>query len=456
MLVTPNTRRLSRFKNILFLILLLGLAGAMAWLSTRHHVATDWSAAGRNSLSEASIALLDTLPDPVTITSYATETSGTRQAVKELVARFQRHKKNLSLSFVDPSLNPDQARTLGLSVDGELLVRYQGRSENLTFLSESGLSNALHRLARSGERWLVFLEGHGERRPLGQANHDLGTWGEQLRSKGFQILSQNLAQRSQLPANTRVLVIAGPQLDLLPGEVTLIGDFIRKGGNLLWSVDPDGQAGMQAVAQQLGLSFLPGTIVDPRARIMGISDPRFALVSEYPAQDITRGLDSVTLFPQSVGLQINAETPWQAVPFLRTAADSWAEVGPMSGTLQLDADTDVPGPLTIGVALTRERPDAGPDKTGDTHQQRVVVIGDGDFLSNAYLGNGGNLRLGQNIINWLAYDDSLIDVPAKIARDRELNLSPLAQGVIGFGFLFVIPLALAGAGLFVWLRRRRR
>ncbi|NOX75595.1 MAG: GldG family protein [Gammaproteobacteria bacterium] len=449
-------RHISRFKNGLFLILLLGMAGAIAWLSIRHHIVADWSAAGRHSLSGVSVALLETLPDPVIITSYATKTSSTRQAVSELVARFQRHKKNLSLSFVDPNLNPDQVRTLGLSVDGELLIQYQGRSENLKTLSESALTNVLHRLARSGERWLVFLEGHGERRPFGQANHDLGSWGEQLRSKGFQVLSQNLAQRSRLPANTRVLVIAGPQLDLLPGEVTLIGDFLREGGNLLWLADPGEDRGMQALAQQLGLGFLPGTIVDPRAQIMGISDPRFALVSEYPAHDITRGLDSVTLFPQSVGLQINAVTPWQAVAFLRTAADSWAETSPMSGTLRLDVGTDVPGPLTVGVALTRQLPNAISDKTGDARQQRVVVIGDGDFLSNAYLGNGGNLRLGQNIINWLAYDDSLIDVPAKITRDRELNLTPLAQGIIGFGFLFVIPLALAGAGLFIWLRRRRR
>ena len=451
MLVNPNSRRMSRLKNILFMVVLLGLVGAAAWFSSRYHVSDDWSAAGRNSLSAASAALLDSLSDPVTITSYASEDPAIRGAVSELVGRYQRYKKDITLGFVDPALNPDQARSLGLSVDGELLLRYQERSETVKTLTESAISNALHRLARGGERWLVFLEGHGERRPLGQANHDLGAWGEQLRSKGFQILNQNLAERPRLPDNTRVLVIAGPQVDLLPGEVERVADFIDRGGNLLWLLDPGESGGMGVVAEQLGLDLLPGTVVDPRAQLMGLSDPRLTLVSDYPRHDITRGLDSVTLFPQSMALAIVPETPWQAAAILRTGADAWSETGPLSGTLRLDPEQDQAGPLTIGVALSREHGEGD-----DVRQQRVVVIGDGDFLSNAYLGNGGNLRLGQNIINWLAHDDSLIDVPAKISRDRELSLSPLAQGVIGFGFLFVIPLALAGAGLFIWLRRRRR
>ena len=89
-------------------------------------------------------------------------------------------------------------------------------------------------------------------------------------------------------------------------------------------------------------------------------------------------------------------------------------------------------------------------------EQRVVVTGDGDFLSNAYLGNGGNLMLGLNIFNWLAHDDSYISINPRPAPDLSLILSPLAQGFIGFGFLLALPLLLISAGIGVWVRRRRR
>lgn len=89
-------------------------------------------------------------------------------------------------------------------------------------------------------------------------------------------------------------------------------------------------------------------------------------------------------------------------------------------------------------------------------EQRIVVIGDGDFLSNAYLGNGGNLDLGINMVQWLSRGDALINIPAKIAPDRTLELSPLASGSIAVGFLFLLPGALLGAGALVWFKRRSR
>ena len=125
----------------------------------------------------------------------------------------------------------------------------------------------------------------------------------------------------------------------------------------------------------------------------------------------------------------------------------------MSDSIQFDAANDVPGPLTLGVALTRA---LSVGDTGLPQEQRIVITGDGDFLSNAYLGNGANLLLGMNMINWLANDDQLINIPVKTATDRNLQLSSLAQGMIGFGFLFVLPLLLAGSGFLIWWKRRKR
>lgn len=456
MLVTSKSRRYTRLQGVIFTLLFLAVMGVLAFLSTRYSFTADWTANNRNTLSTASSELLKQLDAPITITSYATEDESVRRAVTELVDRYRRYKSDLTLKFVNPDLEPEVVRTLGIRVNGELRVEYQGRAENLQNLSEQGLANMLLRLSRSGERWVVFVEGHGERNPQGVANHDLGQWTQQLTAKGFKVQTHNLVQNPQLPENTRVLVLAGPQVNLLPGEVAIINQYVAGGGNLLWLTDPstdNNQFGLQSLAKQLGIDFEPGMIVDPTTKVLGVSDPRFALVADYPGHAITQGFKTLTLFPQSHGLIISPPDGWQARVLLQTEKRSWSETGDMSGSIQFDAATDVPGPLTLGVALTRplSKDDAEPEK-----QQRVVVTGDGDFLSNAYLGNGANLLLGMNMVNWLANDDKLINIPVKTATDRNLQLSPLAQGVVGIGFLFVLPLLLAGSGFWIWWKRRKR
>jgi ABC-type uncharacterized transport system involved in gliding motility auxiliary subunit len=84
------------------------------------------------------------------------------------------------------------------------------------------------------------------------------------------------------------------------------------------------------------------------------------------------------------------------------------------------------------------------------------MIGDGDFLSDAYLGNGGNLLLGMNIMNWISEDEDFIAIPPKTAPDVKLELSRTDMLVMGAGFLLVLPLLLAGTGTLIWVRRRKR
>ncbi len=465
MLVTHKTRRQLRIQNTIFLVLLLSVTSVLAWLSARYSFEADWTATGSNTLSKASTVLLGRLKDPVFITSYATEDDNIRRSVTSIIKRYQRHKPDLTLNFINPDLVPDEIRTLGITLNGELLIKYQGRQETLKNISEQNITNVLQRLARSGERWLTFLDGHGERKAQGTANHDLGNWVQHLETKGFKTQTHTLAQNPQLPDNSSVLILAGPQVNFLPGEVKLIKQYVTDGGNLLWLSDPGDLHGLMPLARTLGISFETGTIVDPTTQMLGLNDPRFALVAEYPNHEITKNIEALTLYPQAVGLKLIPPPGWTSHNLLRTESRSWSETGKIAGSIQFNKGSDVLGPFTLGVALTRKIPSidiqavsdqsSNPPIDNDTTTQRIVIIGDGDFLSNAYLGNGGNLKIGINIINWLAHDDNFIDIPVKMAIDKNLQLSPIAQGVIGFGFLFIIPLSFAGAGLFVWWSRRK-
>lgn len=463
MRVTRKSRLRLRLENLAFYALFLGAVALLAYLSTRYHAQVDWTASGRNTLSEASQALLGRLGGPVSVTAYAREDEVLRGRIRDLVERYRRHKRDLTLSFVNPDTAPDRVRELGIAVDGELIVELAGRQEHVQTLSEQALTNALQRVARGGERYLSFLTGHGERDPRGQANHDLRDWTRQLEQRGLRVETVNLAETGAVPANTTVLVIAGPQVRLLPGEVELLRGYLERGGNLLWLAEPGDLKGLEPLAQQLGVELQPGTIVDPTTQLFGIDNPAMTLVTQYPPHPVTERFDLVTVFPMAAGLTARPAAPWQSEPLLTTAARAWSETGELAGEVRLDAGKDVAGPLDIGLALTRPRevlpaPSSEPVglPTASTPSQRVVIVGDGDFLSNSFLGNGGNLDLGLNLVNWLSSDDELIAIPARTAPDTQLILSDTAVLVIGAGFLAVLPLGLALTGVLVWYRRRRR
>jgi len=148
MQVTRKSRLHIRLQNIAFVVLFIAAMGLLAWLSTRYTYQSDWSFGARNTLSEPSRLLLGTLKGPIEITAFTADTGNLRKGIANLVARFQRVKSDIKLEFVDPNQDPERTRAQGISVGGELLISYHGRSEKLQDLSEQGLSNALQRVGR--------------------------------------------------------------------------------------------------------------------------------------------------------------------------------------------------------------------------------------------------------------------------------------------------------------------
>ena len=84
----------------------------------------------------------------------------------------------------------------------------------------------------------------------------------------------------------------------------------------------------------------------------------------------------------------------------------------------------------------------------------MAVIGDGDFLSNTFLGNGGNLALGTSMFNWLAGEDALATIDPRPAADTRLDIDSMHLYLIAFVVLLLLPLVFAVTGVVVWWRRR--
>ena len=446
-----------RLGNLVHVVLLLAIAILIGFLSTRFGFVHDFSRSQRASLSEASTRLLASMQGPIEIVSYARPQGSLRKTISDFVARYERAKSDLSLSFIDPDADPEAMRAAGVQIDGEIELRYNGRSERLKSLSEVDISSALLRLSRARERLVAFLEGEGERKPDGVANADLGQFGATLQQRGIRSLNLALGSTGKVPDNTDLLVIANPRVALAGPAALQIVDYLERGGNLLWLLEPDENNGLDALADALSIRLLPGVIVDGASQAFGIQDPSFVAVSRYPDHPALGGFELGTLFPQPLALAQLSPARWDFKSILQSSTQSWNETGHIpkageaAGDVRYDGkDGEIAGPLDFGFALTRLSPRPG------EREQRVVVIGDGDFLSNSYLGNAGNRELGTRLFDWLLADDGLIDVPERSAEDRMIGLSETALAVLGFGFLLGLPILLAGSGLLIWRRRRRR
>ena len=434
----------------LFALLVIALAALLAWVAREYRIERDLTRTHRNTVSAPTLEALKQLDGPVTVTAFAMTSDARGENVHRQIQQFlrpyQRAKPDIALTLVDPREQPKETAAAGVRTAVELIVEYKGRTERLTEFNEQAFANALMRLARGSERLVLWLDGHGERRLNGTANHDYGELGRQLQQKGFRMSSLNLGVAQDVPANAALLLIASPQVDLQAAEVEKISRYLASGGNLLWLIDPEPLRGLQPVAEALGLVLTPGTVIDPSLAPRS-GPPVYALgaAAGYGRHSITNTLNLNTLFPfaRQIGT-VESET-WRSVPLVQVAQRGWVEVGKLEGNITFDKNRDFPGPVNIATAFERV--------VGD-RQQRVVVVGNAGFLSNTFIGNGGNLDLGINMVNWLSGDDRLITIQPRPAPDSKLDLPPNMLYLIAFTFVLALPLAFVATGILMWWRRR--
>lgn len=434
-------------RNLLFVLLLLSISGGLYYFTSRAPLQRDITLNANNSLEAASIAVLNKISSPVNVTVYATlqdaKLGDIRKIIREFIAQYQRYKPNIKLRFIDPEKEAEKARLAHIQLNGEMVIEYLGRSEHLTQINEQTFTSTLLRLAHTSKQTVMYLTGHGERKLDGHANQDLGLlFGAKLKENGFKINSLNLAIAQDVPSNTRILLITQPQVDLLPGEINKLLHYVARGGNLLWLIDPGPLHGLDRLAETLDLSLPPGVVIDPSATDMN-APSTWSLGANYPPHAITNGFNLITAYPAARPLLWDDDTSWTDHVLLDVAPQGWVST---TSNLVFDKQHDTPGPAIIALALSRNINDV---------DQRIVVVGNGAFLSNSYAGNGGNVDLGINMINWLANDEQLITIQPRASKDSHIMLSKMQLTIISVLFLIVFPLILAGFGSYLWWIRRR-
>ena len=426
-------------------LIIISLVIAFAKLASLYPLSMDWTANSRHSLTQQSKNIIDTLTDKVTITAYVKEDKAFRKKLTQLIQRYRDYKADFQLNFINPKNQVDKLRKLNIKNSESVIIHYQNRSETLKIVSETTITNSLLKLSSHQSYWISFLIGHQERSIIHSANHDLSLFSQHLQQHNIQAQSLNLAQINAIPDNSALLVIAEPQSALLATEIEIILNYIEQGGNLLWLTSNNHH--LDILEQQLGIKRLSGRVVDGNSKLYGLTDPSYVVSNDYASHPITENFNTVSVFPSITALVREEFSDYQITALINSSQQSWTEIGEINGKIAFDNPSqEQRGPLVLALAMTKNR---------TNKQQRIVIIGDGDFLSNSFLGNVGNQELGLRTLKWLLHSDQQIPISTLPVHDQNIQLSHATINIIAYGFMIMLPLLLFITGLWIHYRRNK-
>lgn len=437
-------------QHTLLTLLSVAIALALIWLAARTNHSVDLTANKRHALSEQTVSAVKALDGPVSITAVVGPIANQRKALTELVSRYQSHNPLISLNFINPETDPERVRNLKAAPGGELIINGMGREQRLQAVSERALTGALRQLNREGERKLAFVIGHEERSAIEAGPNNWTTITSRLNSIGLNSEELSLVSNPRINDDVDVLVIADPRRPYFPGEIAGLLEYINLGGNLLWVSETDLNkqtgSGLNALGLELGIDFLPGVIVDTASQAANNGSATFVILNSFSKHPVTESIRSPILLPQTKALAVTALAGQTLLPLLQTPQASWTETGELQGAVQFDEGTlELAGPLVVGVTIER---------TIRSKQQRIAVIGDADFASDQFIGNGANLAFSERLMSWLAGDTDALSFVTLPAPDANLTLSSRSIVVISAALLFVLPCSLfLIAGIAAWRRR---
>ena len=467
-------------------VLVVLIIVAINYVLARQNMRWDLTAAQQYSLSDQTRRVLDSLTAPIRILVFARELDFPRY--RDRLDEYAYLSSQVTVDYVDVDKQPMLARQYEVQSYGTIVFDYEGRVERVVSDAEQDLTNGLITVIEGVQQTVYFLEGHGEKEHTGADRDGYSTVSDSLRLDNFEVESLVLAQQTAVPEDATVLVVAGPQTDLLPGELDALRVYLDRGGKLLVLVDPPSDSaapepeGLLGLLREWGIELGTDVVVDASGmgQLLG-ADASVPVVANYPFHPITDRFNLLTAYPLT--RSVNAVTGTQdgrvARSFLETSAQSWAEADIdelLTGQVELNEEAgDRSGPVTIGMAVSAPAESAEPgvaaegaesnaddeetspeDDEADATppETRLVVIGDSDFATNGVVGIQGNRDMFLNTVNWLAQQEDLISIRAREPEDRRLTLTADGQRRLFWLSLFLVPGFVLGSGVYTWWRRR--
>ena len=213
------------------------------------------------SLSDASINLVKSLNDRLTVKAFITEDlpaphNNDARYLKDLLDDYKAYSGGyLQYEFIDPVKTGREDEAMGYRIPpvqfnvfrnnktefikgfkGVVLL-YGDKQEVIPFIENTGtleydISSAINKLIQTRVPTIAFTTGHGEP----DLSSDM-TWANQMLQKEYRVQSLNLKNLKNIPNQIEALFIVAPKQPFLDWELYLIDQFIMRGGKVAFLID---------------------------------------------------------------------------------------------------------------------------------------------------------------------------------------------------------------------------
>ncbi|NLD72981.1 MAG: GldG family protein [Chloroflexi bacterium] len=430
-------------------VAMVGILVLVNYIGARYPQRWDVTEEQQYTLSEQTLQILASLQEPVSIKAFFTPAHYSRGQAEDMLKEYAVRSNMVTYEVIDPESQRRLTIDYQIARDGTIVME-RGERREVTFgVQEQDLTGALLKVSRDNVHGVYFVTGHQERDIENAEGIGYDMIRQVLESENYNVGTVNLATGEPLPADLRVLVIAGPQVELQPGEIERIEEYIAGGGRVLALVEAGQADPFAGLLEQYGVRLADNVIIDPQQAFFG--DLVTPLVSQFAYHQITKDLTGLsTIFPTVRAVEPVEPAPegWAVTLLAQSSASAWAETAYVAEQVAQDPE-EASGPLGLMAAI---EPQGEPEGRG-----RLVVVGDTDFATNEVLAavrGIANIDLFMNAIGWLAEEDELISIRPKEYQMRSVVLtSPQSRAVV-YGSIIFLPLSVLLAGGLVWWRRR--
>ena len=343
--------------------------------------------------------------------------------------------------FMPPS---DIHKIINLKPENNNLVRiveYKGKKSVLRlyngfdqFPSEREISAAIKRLLVTVPT-VGFITGNNERSITKKGDRNYYMMAAMKRNRvalinqGFDVVDVDL-HTQEIPDSLSVLVLADPT-DTTGQQK--IAAYLNKGGNMLIAGEPGRQQQLNPLLRLLDVQMKDGMLVRP---------------SKDDAPDLIYGgltQGGAIAMPGAAALEYTDHGRFTVDTLVMSTANGWNKPGKvdLSAALTFEAG-DEKGIFPIVLSLTR-------------NDQRIIIAGDADFMSNAELAHarGLNQIFVNNIFKWFSKGEFPLEINRPAMTDDNLLLKRKQMASLKMILLFIIPGLLIASGAFILISRKR-
>ena len=485
-LVQMFTHRAARqgAASLIMSLAFIGILTVAGLISEKHNWRKDLTKAQTHSISLQSRQQLDKLDrDTLDLSVYifyrGDSDLRSKQALIDLLDTYRYYSGRFKYQTVDIDQNPLLAMQLGITSTTSIILTYGAKQEKIYSDQEAKITSAIASLLKgegAGMKGAVyFVAGHGEPALESGETYSLSQAKARIEEQVGPVRELLLATGKDVPDSCDILVVPGPEKDLLPSELASIRRYIDRGGPVLFMVEPFMGENLAPFLAQFGVRVGDDLVID--ALKGAVASPFAFLADNYPTHDITKFFDVGTVFDlvRSVHKADSAPAGASVEELIKTSAKGHAESdrtllqNDFGSVYQKAVDSGEEVPFAIAVELSglfrfegdsaaaRDSAAAVADSLKPAFQgARLVVVGDRDFATDGYFSQLGNSDFILNTLRWLRGQSEEITITPKEPENNPIMLERSQLLTMGLVSVLALPAAVIFTGIFVWVRRRSK